>query len=321
MTEFERIIQAMTPEESAKAQWSDLTEDSRISLEFISRTIDVYPWDMYSVITTKANVIEFVIKHVDKIKAIGLKQYSILLIYTDLSLLDRLPAILQLSWREISQNPDLMQMVSANRTMTLEFLEDHTGFSVEMWENISRWFRDPAALVQRHPDKISMAGIVANENTTEDLIRANQALLDSRCSILLKNMSLGFIEEFISRYPTHGLHLHPEVKSLTQHVGCMMYTNPVIRNLDFVGYKPNDEDTRMFSLNPNVTPEFVLLNLDMSWNQFSIIKVFPIDIILTTDLDRSDAIFNIKILAEHAEFSYELFIKHRSKVSIGQGVF
>lgn len=280
-----------------------------ISLGFISRTIDKYPWDLAELLMSPRDpdeLLSFVIRHVDKIRTLKHQDYARMLSRINVNDIHLIPEVLQLDWDNIRKRPNCMRLISINPSIdinTIRCFETNWGY-------ISQSYSNPEELLREFPDKVSIRNLFMNPNVSERFVRDNIALLDtiSEPGLYCLNLSMEYIKQLIPKYKMIHLHVHPDVTpDMINLPGDMrVYANPGIRILHIIKEANHPDCISWFSQNPNVTPEFVFLNLDLAWNQLRVVPLMPPDIV-----EQCEA-FDIKCLGLHPELTPEMFLRHRS---------
>lgn len=318
---LEQIIDVMTPDELANIDWYELSEDSRISLDFISRTFDKHPWILINILSTRPGIIDFVRRHRSAIFSPGNIQDTpnclrvLSVVHEDD--LPELMEILDLSWEDIRNNVHILNDLCRNPTIGVDLIRRIVDVMRPIeWRSISRYNQNISELFRLFPDKVQISELVTNNNLSDEIIRAlpapgnviNCAGLSIDC---IKDIMMHKLINVDNRPD-----ITPELIEYCARDNSHVYSNAVIRNLDVLP-KLSDLIMEGFSGNPNLTPEFVFVNLDLDWFQPSLVSVMPMDIIELTEWNPEHVgIFDLKYLGDHPEITLDIFLRYRHKIEL-----
>lgn len=317
MYTMQQIVELMTPGEREiwVSDWN-ASRDPRISLDFISQTIGKYPWNLRAIITMpKPGYVEFMSKHSALFaKAVPRDEY--VGIFSIIPFIEILP---MLNRSNVFEDPDLLDCICLNPDISPAYiLVNVNKFDDKQWEYISKNSKRIVELYQLIPEKLKPDWICMNHHVTEELIRQVTAVhrVDS---IYSPNLSIAFIMQHIDRYFMIDWHLHPGANLSNYPDSYGIYNvlaNPGVRQLDLLRNERCWQFCVSYSDNPNVTPEFMCLNLcETDWDSASVLRQVPIDLVDDELMNRPE-IFSPVRLGEHPDITVGLFLKYRRKIDM-----
>lgn len=317
MSGLESVIAILTPEEVKQVDWDSMSQDARISLEFVDRTISKYPWRLLSLISRKdlnpRDVIDFVIKHADRFTACDEDNFLMsILTLIPIPELKRLDGIV-IDWKMICSQPVLGRLC-LNPSIDLQFIEEHQmSFSSEDWHSICTVYEDPVQLYDTYPN-INIRWIGENPNIPVSFIKTHLYPANKIPHINCINLPIEFVRELALTHTLINVAQHPEIsldilKMQISVIGFVtsVYSNPSIRMLDILLMRSNGFGTATdISQNPNITPELICLAPELHWPGYGIARHISID-----SIELAPEVFSIQTILYNPEFSVEHFLKYR----------
>lgn len=297
----------------------------QVTLAFISRTLDKYPWNLEEVLhSRKPGYTDFVIQHADRIQALPRDKYSKILTLIPFDDISKIPEVLNLGWPVILRTPGLVDRVCNNTGITFDFIWANAAmFTKSQWWSICNKYKDPAQL-WRHALRygqlhlLRLEGLCENPNAPESLVRK---LITYRVGYINSlNKSIGFIRRYKSRrHYMRYWEKHPEADldmiQVPGYADQRTFAEPRFRLLDMVQSPKLTVSARSCSYNPNTTVEFVCLNWDMNWSEWVVFARQPLDIAI--DLLQMYPIFRSVWLGGHPELTVEVFLRFRKTIYLG----
>lgn len=328
-SEIEKIILDLTPEEvdaEDLLDWTLMTNHPCISFDFIRQTFDRFPWDAdYLVRWADSGLVDLINLHVERFRSLG-PYLNWLLMYIPIQDIGRLSPELGLTWPTILGSNTLMSYLCMNRSITPEFIQMHSAAITanQTWSAIGKSYRKPAELIPMIPLGINLSIVVKNPNLTDAIVKDLMRLFDlTEIGINAVSLSPEFIREHrldyvnLDQNPNVTIRLLLDIDTDLANFDWKYLSCPGIRQLEIALYpeisvvsRPENtsgESSTKLSDNPNVTPEFMMINRDFDWAYHGeYINNAPIDM-----YEIYPRLFDVTLVGYHPDLTLGLFREHR----------
>jgi len=187
--------------------------------------------------------------------------------------------------------------LSLNKNITIDDIERNIELPWN-WKNISTRLDITIEFIKKHSDKKWCIFNLSQNPSLWDDINKNAQNYDALTALFNPNVTLEFIERHMPIYtmPENEHYLNQELPRL-----------PVI-TLDFIRKHKDVFNTECFSLNPNVTFDFIMENKDMRWSMVMFLELNP-NVTSQLIIDRMDEMVMISSMGEDSFKHYFEFYK------------
>lgn len=228
-----------------------------------------------------------------------------------------------LGWDKITSNHRIMEPLCMNPKLPIDIIRKYSDCVTRhnLWNVLCMYNEDTAGLYLNFSQNVSINVLLTSPHVTDDFVQKHGI---RNQPINCKNLSIFFMLSHKQIFRFTGLEEHPDMTiALFREFGKkpkpIIMTCPRIRCMDATNLQlcPTSEYLFRMSRNPNITPEFVCLNIGLAqhnwWDMINAIRLAPFDM-----YEYYPKVYLFTYITWHPEMSIDDYHRHKDRISLGQ---